>query len=211
VFRRRQSAERRSGAAGYLGGLSPFVQQLSGLDASVLAGVETLRWEPLTVLFLIASAWWVKWPLIAFVGGLGDASRRRRLPAGALAAGASAAVAGLSVLLLKGLFDRPRPPVAHQGLDPVGIVPVSASFPSGHAATAFATAVAVGIVYPRLRVPLLALATLVAVSRVYLGVHYGSDVLAGSALGVAIGLATGLLVRRMQRASAHEPGQPAYE
>ena len=194
---------------GYPGGLSPFVQQLSGLDASFLAGVQSIRWEPLTAVFLVASAWWVKWPLIAFVGGLGDASRRWRLPAGAIAAGAAAAFAGLAVLLLKGTFDRERPPVAHAGLDPVGIVPGSASFPSGHAATAFATAVAVGLIHPRLRWPLLALATLVALSRVYLGVHYGSDVLVGSALGVAIGLATGLLVERVRRAPARQ--QPAYE
>jgi undecaprenyl-diphosphatase len=188
------------------------VHQLSGLDASFLAAVQSIRWEPLTALFLLASAWWVKWPLIALVGGFGDASRRRLLPAGALAAGAAAAFAGIAVLLLKALFDRPRPPVAHTGLDPIGLVPGSASFPSGHAATAFAAAVAVGIVHPRLRLPLLGLATLVALSRVYLGVHYGSDVLAGTALGVAIGLATGLLIRRAERAPARgEAGQPAYE
>ena len=87
--------------------------------------------------------------------------------------------------------DRARPPVADPGLDPVGAIPASASFPSGHSATAFATAVAVGLVYPRLRLPLLALAALVALSRVYLGMHYSTDVLAGTALGVAVGLATG--------------------
>ena len=64
-----------------------------------------------------------------------------------------------------------------------GSLPASASFPSGHAATAFAAAVAVGMIHPRLRLPLLALATLVAVSRVYLGVHYATDVTSGTALG----------------------------
>lgn len=145
------------------------------------------------------------------VAGLADAARARRLPSGVLAAGGAAAFAGISVFLLKELFDRERPPVAHDGLDPIGAVPGSASFPSGHAATAFAAAVAVGIVYPRLRLPLLALATLVALSRMYLGVHYGSDVLAGSALGVAIGVATGLLLLRAQRAPtarAARPGLP---
>jgi undecaprenyl-diphosphatase len=157
---------------------------------------ESLRWPPLTLLFLAASAWWVKWPLFAAVGACADGKCRRRVPAAALAAGGAAAVAGLTVTLGKGLFDRARPPLAEPGLVAVGIVPDSASFPSGHSATAFAAAVAVGLLHPRLRAPLLTLAALVALSRVYLGVHYWSDVLVGSALGAAIGLVTAWLVRR---------------
>ena len=96
--------------------------------------------------------------------------------------------------------------ISHPALDPVGVLPASTSFPSGHSATAFAAAVAVGFVSPRLRKPLLTLAVLVAASRVYLGVHYATDVLAGSLLGAAIGLAIGLTVRWAQRApTALEP------
>ncbi len=61
--------------------------------------------------------------------------------------------------------------------------------PSAHASTAFAAAVAAGLVHPRLRWPLLALAALIALSRVWLGVHYLTDVIAGAALGAAIALA----------------------
>jgi undecaprenyl-diphosphatase len=77
-------------------------------------------------------------------------------------------------------------------------VPGSASFPSGHAATAFAAAVAVGVLFPRLRKPLLLLAATIAASRVYLGVHFATDVLVGSLLGAAIGLAMGLAARWAQ-------------
>lgn len=168
-------------------------------DHAVSAVGEAVRWEPLTILFLAASAWWVKWPLFALVGACGDAGCRRRLPRAALAALGSVGLAALLVTLLKQSVDRARPPLA--GIDPVGIVPASASFPSGHAATAFAAAVAVGLVHPRLRRPLLALATLVALSRVYLGVHYVLDVLAGTILGVAVGIA----VARAIRAVAPEP------
>ena len=97
--------------------------------------------------------------------------------------------------LFKDLFDRARPPVADPGLDPVGIVPASASFPSGHAATAFAAAVAVALVYPRLGRPLLALAVVIAVSRVYLGVHYVLDVAVGTLLGIAVGVAAAWVIR----------------
>jgi undecaprenyl-diphosphatase len=105
--------------------------------------------------------------------------------------------AALLVTVLKESFDRARPPVADPGLDPVGIVPASASFPSGHAATAFAAAVAIALVYPRLGRPLLALAVVIAVSRVYLGVHYVLDVAVGTVLGIVVGIAAAWLVRRV--------------
>jgi membrane-associated phospholipid phosphatase len=176
--------------------LSAVLSQLAEWDGAAMQAGEAVRWGPLTLLFLVASMWWVKWPLIALVGAAGDASRRRRIPTAFLAASFAAALAGLTVTLLKDLASRDRPPIADPGLDPIGVVPQSTSFPSGHSATAFATAVAVGLLYPRLRTPLLALAALVAVSRVYLGVHYVSDVLVGSALGALIGLATVWALRR---------------
>lgn len=65
-------------------------------------------------------------------------------------------------------------------------MPSSTSFPSGHAAAAFAFATGAGHVLPSAGVPLRALAALVAYSRVHTGVHYPSDVLAGALLGGAI-------------------------
>jgi undecaprenyl-diphosphatase len=165
-----------------------------------MEAVQSLRWQPLTLLFVLASAWWVKWPLFALLGACGDARCRRRLPAAAASALAAAGLAGIAVSLLKGYFERARPPVTDPTLDPIGVIPTSTSFPSGHSATAFAAAVAVGVVSPRLRKPLLTLAVLVAASRVYLGVHYATDVLAGSLLGAAIGLSIGLAVRWVQAA-----------
>jgi undecaprenyl-diphosphatase len=182
-----------------------LLQTLLNWDSAASSYAETLRWQPLTFVFLLASAWWVKWPLIAAFGVAGDAARWRRLPRAGLAAGAAVATAGLVVTILKEWFDRARPPVADPTLHAIGLVPSSASLPSGHAATAFAAAVAVGLIHPRLRRPLLAMAALVALSRVYLGVHYLSDVLAGSALGVAAGVAAAWAVR----AVAPEPTAPA--
>jgi membrane-associated phospholipid phosphatase len=179
--------------------LSEFLRTVAWWDGSTMQAVETLRWQPLTLLFVVASAWWVKWPLFAFVGACGDARCRRKLPMAALAAVSAAAIAGVTVALLKGIFERPRPPLADPGLDPVGVVPASTSFPSGHSATAFAAAVAVAMIFPRFRRPLLALAATVALSRVYLGVHFATDVLAGSLLGAAIGFAIGSALRWVQR------------
>ena len=62
----------------------------------------------------------------------------------------------------------------------------SPSFPSRHAATAFAGATSLGLQERRLFAPLLALAATVAASRVYRGLHYPSDAVAGAALGTAL-------------------------
>ena len=63
--------------------------------------------------------------------------------------------------------------------------PDYASMPSGHATTAFAAMVAVALLWPRLRIPVLVYALLIAASRVMLDAHYLSDVLAGAVAGAA--------------------------
>jgi len=79
--------------------------------------------------------------------------------------------------------ERPR----LEGIEATGPQPASLSFPSAHAATSFAGATLIGGLEPRLRRGLYGAAALMAFSRPYLGVHYPSDVLAGAAVGTAIG------------------------
>jgi undecaprenyl-diphosphatase len=98
-------------------------------------------------------------------------------------------------LPLKYLARRPRP-ARRRGERPLPIsVPNTFSFPSGHAASAFAFATGVGLEEPWLLLPILPLAATVAYSRVHLRVHYPFDVLAGAAIGTGMGVASGLLTR----------------
>jgi membrane-associated phospholipid phosphatase len=174
---------------------------LAELDEFAIQTTQGIRWEPLTVLFVLASAWWVKWPLIAALGALGDARPRcSSARTCALAASIAAGIAAGTVALVKEITDRARPPLAEASIQPLVPLPESTSFPSGHAATAFAAATAVALVYPRLRAPVLLIAALVALSRVYLGVHFWSDVVVGSLGGVAIGWATVVATRWVVRA-----------
>ncbi len=98
-------------------------------------------------------------------------------------------------LPLKYLARRDRP-ARPRGDRPLTIsVPGSFSFPSGHAASAFAFATAVGLEEPRMLLPLVPLAAAMAYSRVHLRVHYPFDVLAGAAIGTGMGLASGPVIR----------------
>lgn len=95
---------------------------------------------------------------------------------------------------------RRRPNREHLGVPEQRWVPMpsSTSFPSGHSASAVAFAVAVGDVLPSLRRPLRAAAAAVAFSRVYTGVHYPGDVIAGATVGALLGRLTSRVAPRLQ-------------
>lgn len=111
----------------------------------------------------------------------------RRHVAAAVTASRAAAAALLALfgnLLLGLLFFRARPFVAWaEALPLIEVMPTSKSFPSDHATVAFAIACSVWLRRPRLGAALLAAAVLVALGRVYAGVHFPSDVLAGAVVG----------------------------
>jgi undecaprenyl-diphosphatase len=163
-------------------------------DRAVVESFQSAHWGPADWTFELLSDWWVKSLVIIGIGLLADLWLRRK-PTTALLATAAFFAASWIDGLLKDAFERPRPPVVDPAIHPLVAVPHSYSMPSGHASTAFAAAVAVGLVYERLRWPLLALAVVIGVSRVWLGVHYLSDVLAGAVLGTIVAVALWLVFR----------------
>jgi undecaprenyl-diphosphatase len=143
------------------------------------------------------------WLAIGVAGQAVDASRRGRWRR------ATATVAGVYCLntAIKLVVGRSRPQLAK--LPPLIGTPTTLSFPSAHASTAFAGALA----YSRVGLPaapLYALAAGLSYSRLYLGVHYPSDVLAGALLGSAVaGLRSRAVDERSGARRADEPSATA--
>ena len=111
-----------------------------------------------------------------------------------------ALTSGVVNLVLKPIGNRRRldgqiydVPVARQVT-----MPRSTSWPSGHAASAFAFASGVGAAWPQAGIPLGVLASLVAYSRVHTGVHYPSDTIAGTVCGVALAPVAVAAVERLR-------------
>ena len=101
-------------------------------------------------------------------------------------------------LILKPLVGRVRPFVVH----PVELLvppPTDASFPSGHTAASFAAVFALKASGSPLWKPALAVAVAMAFSRLYLYVHWPSDVLFGALVGAAAGFIGAWMARRMRR------------
>lgn len=160
---------------------------LQSLDERVLLAA---RGEPpgLVLFFYVLTVVGGGWGLLAFIPFLIRKATR------AVTAWLLAAVVVQSALVstLKALVGRVRPCDALGWCVPLplGIAsPGGHSFPSGHAAGSFAFAAFVAVRAPRWAVPALVWAALVAWSRCVLGVHYPTDVLAGSLLGSAVGIA----------------------
>jgi membrane-associated phospholipid phosphatase len=133
--------------------------------------------------------------LLALAGG----RRGRRAAAYGLASvGVTATVVNLGV---KPLGRRRRPDRVAQEVPLARHVtmPTSTSFPSGHAAAAFAFATGVGQVMPAAAAPLRGLAALVGYSRVHTGVHYPGDVIAGALMGTALAQFTTHALQRQRR------------
>jgi len=99
--------------------------------------------------------------------------------------------------IIKPLIDRPRPPLANLPFDVILRAPQfgGSSMPSVHACNMFAMAAFAGFYFPRLRGILLVFAAITAYSRVYCGVHFPSDVLAGALGGTLFGTGMAYAIR----------------
>jgi undecaprenyl-diphosphatase len=121
------------------------------------------------------------WAAAGTIGASIDHKRRRQW----LVGGATGPLAIGANYLVKLAVGRERPLIT--GHPALAKAPSRLSFPSAHATSSLAAATALGRVEPRARPALFSLAAAICVGRPYLGMHYPSDVLAGAALGFALG------------------------
>jgi undecaprenyl-diphosphatase len=148
---------------------------------------------------------------IALAAGISLATHRS-IAFPVLLTASSVWTADLLALAVKAAVERPRPSVTIPQTDPL-IGAGGWSFPSSHAATAFAGAVSLTYLWRRAAPLFFLLAAAIAFSRVYVGVHYPGDVLAGAALGSVVGLAWVAAFRLPRRSAEARPqsgaGPPA--
>ena len=126
---------------------------------------------------------------------------RRRIRAVAVVFAAQALAFVATDLVVKPIVARARPFEASVLTRVIDRRPLTYSFPSGHAATAFAGAATLSWIWPNGRLVLWPLAAMVALSRIYVGVHYPLDVLGGAVLG----LSCAWVARRVVTAGPRSP------
>ena len=160
--------------------MNTFLQSVQNLDGEILLQIQQhLRTDMLTpfmkiVTFLGNRGWF--WILCAVV--LLAVPKTRKTGYAAVLS----LIFGVIVtnLLLKNIVARPRPFAEIEALIPLIAKPTDFSFPSGHTTASFAVALVMLRMLPKkIGIPAVVLAALVAFSRLYLGVHYPTDVLAG--------------------------------
>jgi len=161
-------------------------QRRPGLDPAVLA--LTSAWT-LTV-FVVAACVWL--------------AARRRLRESLAVAGVTLATLGVGSVL-KVLVGRHRP---YESLaDFVSLkTAADASFPSNHTSGAFAACLVLAGILPRLRIPCVLFAVSIALTRLYIGVHYLSDVVGGLALALAFAFLARTWILPAAPAEAGSPG-----
>jgi len=184
------------------------LRELGAVDRAVYAAVAATPTpsldEPLRRLSNAANNSRLWLTIAAGLGLAGGRAGRRAALRGTVAIGVTSALVNLAV---KSAWSRQRPDRAGAGV-PVGRnvrMPTSTSFPSGHAASGFAFAAAIGRDQPWLGLALRFLAASVAYSRVHTGVHYPGDVVVGALIGEGTGQAVAVVVDRLMPASKPSP------
>lgn len=173
------------------------------MDIAVLDAIQQHLRTPLLDQIMLLATHLGDLALVWLVAGavLVAQPRYRRWGVAVLLAVVATAIFGMFVL--KPLFGRARPFVAYEFAGLLIPPPSGDSFPSNHSMVSFAAAAALcclpgkGRGVLALKVSAVAVACLIAFSRLYLYVHYPSDILAGAVIGIAVGIGSVWLVEKV--------------
>jgi undecaprenyl-diphosphatase len=179
------------------GGIFAMIRMIAAGDRRLMTRVN--RWRPprwlrtwMTAASRAGDGWlWIG--LGALIALFGGPLRIEAILTGLASAGLGWAV----FFFVKKLAGRERPCASQPNCWATLLPPDRFSFPSGHTIMAFAITASIGLYYPSLLAGLIFCAMSVAASRVLLGLHYLTDVLAGIALGCLIGMSMTVAVPRL--------------
>lgn len=170
------------------GAASAAAEPSASLDWRLFTALRTRgHWRPLEralALFSTTGNWGIFWVGLALVLWLGGADRGQAL---ILFLPVCVYLTLILNYAIKTVLKRERPVHGDPGLGPLVGVPSSKSFPSSHAAMSFAAATVLTYFYPPFFPLFYGLAVVMSWSRVYVGVHFPSDVVAGTIVGLASG------------------------
>ncbi|HET7273145.1 MAG TPA: phosphatase PAP2 family protein [Rubrobacter sp.] len=164
--------------------MKSLVRRIRDLDRALFRAVFGVKWTPLTTVmrtFTVAGTAGALWGFLAALAFLFTGLQPWHLVIPWTAVAASWTLAEGA----KYLFNRARPFIWDTEIAPLIKTPSSSSFPSGHSATAAAGALTLSILYPPFAPAFVLAGFLVVLSRIYLGVHFPFDVLAGVIIGTA--------------------------
>lgn len=157
----------------------------TNLDRALFGMVFRFKWAPFTSLmraFTVAGKMGALWGVIAVLAFVVTGFQ----PSHLLVPWVAVAVSWTVAEGAKFVFNRARPFISDTEIAPLTKTPSSSSFPSGHSATAAAGVLTLSTLYPAFTPALVISGFLVALSRIYLGVHYPFDVLAGLFIGTMV-------------------------
>lgn len=175
-----------------------MLDALVRFEGGILTFIQGLRWAPFDVLMKIitmlgdAGVFWILVCLVMLV--------YKKTRSTGIAGAISLILEALCVnVVLKNLIQRTRPYEVIEELTILIATPHDYSFPSGHAGSSFAVAVVIFLMLPKKwGIPAVTMAVMMAFSRLYVGVHFPTDILAGALIGTGTAILAVYLTRRFK-------------
>lgn len=174
-------------------------ESITALDLSILDFIHNTLSDPVMDIIMTCLTYSIEFGAMAIFVFIIMMCIKNMRKTGFAVMGATLSVMLFGELIIKHLVARPRPFVINGAIELIIKAPSGFSFPSSHTATCFAMATAIYLFHKRLGIIAYIYAALVAFSRMYLYVHYPSDIIGGIALGIGCGISAVALVKLIYR------------
>ena len=164
-----------------------MIESITALDLSILDFIRNTLSSPVADIIMKCLTYSIEYGAMAILVFIVMMFVKKMRKTGFAVMGATLSVLLFGELILKHIVCRPRPFAVNSAIDIIIKAPSGFSFPSSHTATCFAMATAIYLFHKRLGI--------IAFSRMYLYVHYPSDIFGGVILGICCGIGATALVK----------------